>query len=235
MRAIFKRELDNYLNNPIGYVFLGIFVLMFSGLFCYINLYGLASSDISHTFRIMAYAMLCVMPLLTMRLMAEEKASKTDQLLLTSPVTSTGIVLGKFFAVMGLIIVALLFTVPHLIILIIYGNPALGTTALAYLGFLLYCAVYASIGIYISSLTENQVISAVISFAIFAAMLATEVFVVPAIQNPIIYKILGSISFVARFNNFYLGILNISSVVYYISVAVLFVYLTVLSVEKRRW
>ncbi len=235
MKAIIKRELDNYLNNPMGYVFLGIFVLIFSGIFCYINIYRMISSNISHSFLLMAYAMVCLMPLLTMRLMAEEKAAKTDQLLLTSPVTSTDIVLGKFFAVMGLVVIALFFTLPHLAILVINGNPAFGTTVLAYFGFLLYSAVYASIGLYISSMTENQVISAVITFATFIAMLAIEVLVVPAIQNPVLYKVLGSISFVSRFENFYFGILNISSIVYYISIAVLFIYLTVLSVERRRW
>jgi len=235
MKAIFKREIDNYLNNPIGYVFLGIFILLFSGLFCYINLYVEASSEISLTFGYMVYAMLCIMPLLTMRLMAEEKASKTDQLLLTSPVSSTGIVLGKFFAVMGLVAMSLVFTVPHLAILKIFGNPAFGTTVLAYFGFLLYCAVYAAIGIYISSLTENQVISAVVSFTIFIGMLAIELLVVPAIKDPVLYKILGSISFATRFDDFYLGIFNISSVVYYLSIASLFIYLTVMSVEKRRW
>lgn len=234
MKAIFKRELDNYLNNPMGYVFLGIFILMFSGIFCYGNLYRLKSSDISYTFEVMIYAMLCIMPLLTMRLMAEEKASKTDQLLLTSPVTSAGIVFGKFFAVMSLVIIALIFTMPHVIILIGFGNPAVGTSVLAYLGFVMYAAVYASIGLFISSLTENQVISAVITFTAFIAMLASE-FLVQSIQNPVLYKILGSISFAVRYNNFCMGILNISSVIYYLSVTAMFIYFTVLSVEKRRW
>ena len=197
MKAIFKREIGNYLNNPMGYVFLGIFILMFSGIFCYVNLYGLTSSDISYTFRWMIYAMLGLMPLLTMRLLSEEKAAKTDQLLLTSPVSSTAIVAGKFFAVMALCIFALLFTVPHIVILALRGNPAFATTALAYFGFLLYSAVYASIGLFISSLTENQVVSSVITFAIFIAMLAIELLLLPSIQSPVLYNILGSISFAA--------------------------------------
>ena len=184
MKAIFKRETDNYLTNPMGYVFLGIFVLMFSGIFCYINLYGLTSSDISYSFQWMIYAMLGLMPLLTMRLMSEESAMKTDQLLLSSPVSATSIVLGKFFAVMALVGMALIFTVPHLVVLILRGNPAFGTTALAYFGFILYSAVYASIGLFISSLTENQVVSAVITFAAFIAMLALELLLVPSVQNP---------------------------------------------------
>ncbi len=235
MKAIFKREIDNYLTNPMGYVFLGIFILMFSGIFCYVNLYGYTSSDISYSFQWMIYVMLGLMPLLTMRLLAEESAMKTDQLLLSSPVTSTSIVMGKFFAAMALVALALVFTSPHLVILALRGNPVFGTTALAYFGFLLYSSVYASIGLFISSLTENQVISAVITFATFIAMLAIELLVVPSVQSPLLYNILGGISFAARYVDFSLGILNITSVIYYISIAVMFNYLTVLSIERRRW
>lgn len=235
MKAIFKREIDNYLTNPMGYVFLGIFVLMFSGIFCYINLYGLTSSDISYSFQWMIYAMLGLMPLLTMRLISEESAMKTDQLLLSSPISATSIVMGKFFAVMALVLLALIFTAPHLVILILRGNPAFGTTVLAYFGFILYSAVYASIGLFISSLTENQVVSAVITFATFIALLALELLLVPSIQNPIWYKLLGGISFATRYVDFSLGILNVTSVIYYISIAALFNYFTVLSIERRRW
>ncbi len=235
MKAIFKREIDNYLNNPMGYVFLGIFVLIFSGIFCYVNLYGLTSSNISYTFSWMIYAMLCLMPLITMRLLAEEKAGKTDQLLLCSPVSSMDIVMGKFFAVMVLVALALCFTVPHLVVLILRGNPDFSTTFLAYLGFLLYASVYASIGLFISSLTENQVISAVLTFATFIGMLAVEILLVPSIQSPLLYKILSGISFASRYTDFSLGILNITSLIYYISVALMFNYFTVLSIERRRW
>ena len=160
---------------------------------------------------------------------------KTDQLLLSSPVSATSIVLGKFFAVMALVGMALIFTVPHLVVLILRGNPAFGTTALAYFGFILYSAVYASIGLFISSLTENQVVSAVITFAAFIAMLALELLLVPSVQNPVFYKLLGGISFATRYVDFSLGILNVTSVIYYISVAALFNYFTVLSIERRRW
>lgn len=235
MKAIYKRELGNYLNNPMGYVFLGIFILMFSGIFCYLNLYTYTSSDISHTFGMMIYLMLFLMPLLTMRLIAEEKAEKTDQLLLCSPVSAASIVYGKFFAAMTLILIALLFTVPHIVILALQGNPEIGTTVLAYFGFIIYSCVYAAVGIFISSLTENQVISAVLSFAVFILMLATELFIVPAIQSPTLYALLSGISFATRYSDFSLGILNVSSVVYYLSVAALFNCFTVRVIEKRRW
>ncbi len=235
MKAIFKREIDNYLNNPMGYVFLGIFILIFSGIFCYVNLFALTSSNISHTFTLMIYAMLCLMPLLTMRLLSEEKAGKTDQLLLTSPISSYSVVMGKFLAVMALVLLALCFTIPHIVVLILRGNPEFSTTLLAYLGFLLYSLVYAAIGLFISSLTENQVISAVLTFAAFLGMLVLEVLVVPSIQSPVIYKILSGISFASRYTDFSLGILNVSSVIYYISVALMFNFFTVLSIERRRW
>ncbi len=235
MRAIYKREIGNYLNNPMGYVFLGIFVVMFSAVFCYMNIYTLTSSNISYTFEIVIYFMLVLMPILTMRLMAEEKSEKTDQLLLCAPVSPVSVVYGKFLASMSLILIALIFTLPHIIILISSGNPPAFSTILAYFGFLLYCSVYASIGIFISSLTENQVISAVITFAVFIAMLGTEVFLLPAVQNPAIYTLLKSISFAGRYNDFSLGVLNYTSIVYYLSVTVFFNFLTVRVIEKRRW
>lgn len=235
MKAIYKRELGNYMNNPMGYVFLGIFILMFSGIFCYLNLYVYTSSDISHTFGVMIYLMLVLMPLLTMRLVAEEKAEKTDQLILCAPVDASAIVYGKFFAAMTLIFIALLFTVPHIVILVLQGNPQAASALLSYFGFFIYCSVYAAIGIFISSLTENQVISAIVTFTVFAAMLALEIFLVPAVQSPTLYAILSSVSFATRYSDFSLGILNISSVVYYLSTAALFNYFTVRVIEKRRW
>lgn len=235
MKAIYRREIGNYLNNPMGYVFLGIFVVMFSSVFCYMNIYTLTSSNISYTFEIIIYFMLVLMPILTMRLMAEEKNEKTDQLLLCAPVSPLSIVYGKFLAAMSLILIALIFTLPHIVILISSGNPPLLSTVIAYFGFLLYCSVYASIGIFISSFTENQVISAVITFAVFIAMLGIEIFLLPAVQNPAIYTLLKSISFAGRYNDFSLGVLNYTSIVYYLSVTVFFNFLTVRVIEKRRW
>ncbi|MDP4133854.1 MAG: ABC transporter permease [Bacillota bacterium] len=235
MKAVYKRELNSYLNNPMGYVFLGIFVLFFSVIFCYINLYSLVSSNISYTFSYMIYAMLVLMPLLTMRLMSEEKAQKTDQLLLTAPVKASSIILGKFFAAMTLVLLALVFTLPHIVILVIQGNPGFLVTLLAYIGFILYSSVYVSIGIFISSLTENQVISAVLTFAIFMGLLALEILFVPGIQSPTLYKILSGISFASRYSDFSMGVFNLTSLVYYASAAFLFLFFTVRVTEKRRW
>lgn len=234
MKAIYKREVDNYLNNPMGYVFLGIFVLLFSALFCYLNLYG-TSSNMAYTFQWMIYLMLVLMPLLTMRSMAEEKAEKTDQLLLCAPVGASSVVLGKFFAVLSLVGIALLLTVPHWVILMMQGNPALFETLLIYVGFILYASVYASIGIFISSLTESQIISAVVTFAVFLGMLFLEVFVVPSISSRELYALLGSISFVQRYRDFAMGLFSIPSFVYYLSVTMLFVFFTTRVIEKRRW
>ncbi len=234
MKAIYKREIDNYLNNPMGYIFLGIFVLLFSSLFCYLNLYG-THSDIAYTFQWIIYLMLVLMPLVTMRSMAEEKAEKTDQLLLCAPVDASAIVLGKFFAVLSLVVLALLLTVPHLVILMVQGNPALGETLLTYTGFLLYASVYAAIGIFISSLTESQIISAVVTFSVFLAMLFLELFVVPSVSSRELYMLLGSISFAQRYRDFSMGLFSIPSFVYYVSVAMLFNFFTTRVLEKRRW
>ena len=108
MKAIIKKELNSYLQNPMGYVFLAIFVLFFSSIFTYMNLYTVLSSEIAYTFSLMIYVMMVLMPLLTMRLMSEEKAEKTDQLLLSAPIKSADIVLGKFFAALASLIALLI-------------------------------------------------------------------------------------------------------------------------------
>ena len=234
MKAIIKKELNSYLQNPMGYVFLAIFVLFFSSIFTYMNLYTVLSSEIAYTFSLMIYVMMVLMPLLTMRLMSEEKAEKTDQLLLSAPIKSADIVLGKFFAAMALLLIALLFTLPHVIILVSKGNPNILTLILSYVGFILYSSVYVAIGLLISSLTENQVISAVISFSIFIALLFIELLLVPSIQDPTLYNLLKGISLAKRFDDFSLGILNFASVIYYLSITFFVNFLTVKAIDKRR-
>lgn len=234
MKAIIKKELNSYLQNPMGYVFLAIFVLFFSSIFTYMNLYTVLSSEIAYTFSLMIYVMMVLMPLLTMRLMSEEKAEKTDQLLLSAPIKSADIVLGKFFAAMALLLIALLFTLPHVIILVLKGNPNILTLILSYVGFILYSSVYVAIGLLISSLTENQVISAVISFSIFIALLFIELLLVPSIQDPTLYNLLKGISLAKRFDDFSLGILNFASVIYYLSITFFVNFLTVKAIDKRR-
>ncbi|MCI8599969.1 MAG: ABC transporter permease subunit [Oscillospiraceae bacterium] len=234
MLAILKRELSSYFTSPIGYVFLAVFYF-FSGMFFYSVLYS-NSTDISYVFSGMFTVLLFVVPLLTMRLMSEEKKQKTDQLLLTSPVSLTGLVLGKFLAAVCMYAIALAVTVVYSLILAGFASPEWMVVIGNIFGSLLLGAALIAIGLFISSMTENQMIAAVGSFAVmmFILMMDSFVSIIPSSLS-FISKILTGLSFMTRYNELVTGILNIGTILFFISVAVVFNFLTVRVLEKRRW
>jgi len=163
MFAIFKRELMGYYQTPIGYVFMGLFLLISGFFFAYNHLFtGSAyySSFLGSIFFIFIFAI----PLLTMRSISEERRQKTDQLLLTSPVSISDIVIGKFLAASSVFFVTLLVTVLYAVVVGTYGDLAVAQTAGAYIGFFLLGLCFIAIGILISALTENQVTAAFFTF-----------------------------------------------------------------------
>ncbi len=233
MVAVFKRELKSYFYSPIGYIFIGFFLLLSGYFFAAGNLMqGMA--DLKMIFGNMSIVFLFLVPILTMRLISEEMKSKTDQLLLTSPITLSGIVIGKYLAALAVYFISLLITFVYPIILFIYSKPAIGEILSGYLGFFLMGASFIAVGLFISSLTENQVISAVSSFGVLLLLWLID-WIVPFIQNPLIGKAIGWFSILKRFEDFTMGILNLSPIVYYISFTAAFVFLTVRVLEKKRW
>lgn len=234
MKAIYRREILSYFTSPIGYVFLGVFYF-FAGLFMYTNSvqYGLA--DLTYTFFNLFMIMVLLVPILTMRVFSEEKRQKTDQLLLSSPVSLTGLVAGKFLAAftvfaMGVAItfvIAVAFSVFAVSMqwIVIFGNI---------LGLLLLGSVFISVGIFISSLTENQVISAIGSIAVLLLFLLVDV-AADAIPVEFLSKFVHSLSIYDRYYEFCLGIINISNVLLFVSMMVVFNFLTIRVLDKRRW
>jgi len=167
MFAIFKRELKAYFLTPIGYLFMGLFLLLTGVFFFFDNILGQSSQFIGFLGS-MLLMIIFIIPLLTMRLFTEEKRQKTDQLLLTSPVSITGIVCGKYLAAMAVYCLTLLVTVSYAVVVAIYGDLETWGTVGSYLGFIFLGACYISVGIFVSALTENQLIAALITF--FALM-----------------------------------------------------------------
>ena len=163
MLAIFKREIKTYFLTPIGYIYMGLFLLL-TGLFYF---FGNILSQSSHYAGFLGSVLLIYLfavPLLTMRLFSEERRQKTDQLLLTSPVSITGIVCGKFLAALAVYCGTLLVTVLYAAIIAIYGDLQTWETVGSYLGFIFLGASYISIGLFISSATENQLSAGLITF-----------------------------------------------------------------------
>jgi len=233
MLSVLKRELSAYFKAPIGYVFLAVSFL-FSGLFFMAFTLSVGSTDLSAVFLGMFYVYMIFVPILTMRLIAEDNRQKTDQLLLTAPVSLFGLVLGKFLS-------AYLIFLLGDIIMLIYGvvlsffasvNWALILGNFVALG--LIGAVFVSSGLFISSLTESQMIAAIGSFGLnlMLMLINTAASVIPV---SFISDILMSLSIFDRYYEFTSGIFSLSNAFFFLSVVVIFMFLTVRVLEKRRW
>ncbi len=242
MGAIFKRELAAYFKSPIGYVFSAIFFAI-SGV-CFVS--TTVASGTTNTavyFSMVLLFFVILIPLLTMKLLSEEKKLGTEQLLLTSPVSLVGVICAKFFAAFT-IFASTLGISSLLNMFALYGiakeqeyviaKMNLPTFLGCILGVLLIGAAFIAIGLFISSLTENQIISAVVSIGVFALIMASQAFAA-GINNTILRVIVKWFSVMDRFAGFQRGVFDITALVYYISLTTVFLFLTVRVYEKRRW
>lgn len=247
MLAIYKKELRSYFINPIGYVFVGIF-LTFAAIACGYTTMLQGSYDTSTYFTLLIFAMVILIPLLTMRLFAEERKMRTEQLLLTSPVTITGMVIGKFLAAFTLfsscVIVSLINLIPLYAIAdaernsqsysSVHIGPLTSTVIGSVIGIILIGAAFTAIGIFVSALTENQLAAAIISISIILFFVVIGMFASLIDFYPIRVA-LNWLSILSRFSNFSAGIFDYSALLYYASIAFIFVFLTIRVYEKRRW
>ena len=182
MAAIFKREMKMYFSSMIGYVFTAFFVLVTAIYFSLQNILSL-SPQFENVFNSVIMMFLILAPILTMRLLSEETKQKTDQLLLTSPVSVVGVVLGKFFAAVTVFIIALVITMLFPLILSFYGSIAVAQIIGSYIGFFLLGSSFIAVGLWISSITDNQIVSAVATFAAVFLLLMVETIVSSASGN----------------------------------------------------
>jgi ABC-2 type transport system permease protein len=233
MLAIYKRELNSYYNTMIGYVFTAVFLVVSGFYFTQITLLR-GSASITTVLSSISFIMILITPVLTMRLLAEERKSKTDQLLLTSPASVGAIVLSKFFAALTVVGVTLIITSVYPIIMVIFGNPYLGEILLGYFGFILLASCLIAVGIFISAITESQLTAAVASLGVML-MLWLPSTIMPYIEDATLRILLNAVSLYSYFTAYEYGILSLTSIVYYISFCSIFLFLTVLIVEKRRW
>lgn len=233
MKAILRRELKSYFASPIGYVCIAV-LLFLSGLL-YWNVMSIGSSSyISMVYSNLFTFSMMVIPILTMKSMSDEQKNKTDQALLTAPVSVTAIVLGKFLAAFIVYAIAMTGSLLPCVAISLFGSPSWGEIFGYYLGSLFYGAAMIAIGVFISSLTVSQVISAIATFAVSIfillmgqlASLASGTFVATVVEW---------LSFDTRYAYFTQGIFNISSAVFFLSVVAIFVFLTARRLESKRW
>lgn len=234
MGAIFRREMRAYFTSPVAYIFIAAFYLYTGNYFVSYNMsYG--STDLSYAFSSAFTIMMILLPLLTMRLFTEEKKQRTDQCLLTAPVSLGGIVAGKFLAAVCVFLCAMAIYIPFVIILYALAGAVEWATIIGtMIALLLLGAAFISIGVFVSSLTENQVVAAILSFVIIMFFYMLDL-LAGNVANETISGIMSALGFYTRYNEFTSGIFNIGSIVFFVSVIFVFNFLTVRVLEKRRW
>lgn len=233
MGAIYRREIGAFFTSSIAYVFLSVFY----GLTAYFFLSGnlaAGSTNMATLFSDMFVITIFLIPILTMRLFSEEKKQKTEQGLLTAPVSLSGIVLGKYFAVLTLYITGVAIVFVYGFILSIFGTVEWMTLLSNFIALTLLGAAFSSVGLFISSLTENQVVAAVGSIVCLLLFYMLN-FIAPGVTVSWLQSLLYQLSFYSRYYEFTCGIFNLSSVLFFVSTAVLFNFFTVRVLEKRRW
>ena len=234
MWAIYKRELRSYFITPIGYIFARMFIAVSGALFAYTTLLKQDSSGL-YTYFVLLLLVFCILlPLLTMKLFAEERKSRTEQMLLTAPVTLTGIVCEKFFAALTIFAVSLAVNSLNFILLYRYGSPNLAVILTNILGLFLVGAAFIALGLFLSALPENQLIAAVSSIAIIAVLLLLSL-LAQKIPFEWLRVVVRWFSVVDRYTPFTVGYFDIPALIYFISFACVFIFLTVRVYEKRRW
>lgn len=232
MLAIFKRDFEAFFESSIGYVFIAAFLLIMNIVF-YVGNIMILSAGLSRVFETMLFILMFLLPLLTMRLFSEEYKLKTDQLLLTSPVSMWEVVLGKFFASLAIVFIALAGTCIWLIILFLFGNPDSIEILGNYFAMICFTSSLLSIGIMISSLTESLIISAVSSFLTFFCIYMLG-FVENFVSLPIVRFIADWLSLFTRYSSFTRGLFSLNDIVYYISTTFMFLFITKCILEKKR-
>ena len=248
--AIADKEVRSYFASPIAYIIIGLFALLFGWFFyVYLTFFVQRSTSmaqfggggpvninqdmIRYVLMNSAVIILFVMPMITMRTYSEEKRSGTIELLLTSPLTDLQIILGKFFGAMALYAAMLAVTLLYMGILFVYGNPEWRPILAGYLGLLLMGGCFIAAGLLISSLTKNQIVAAVLTFAVFLMLWVINWIGDQA--GPTTRTIVNYLSIVDHFDDFARGIIDTKHVVYYLSFITFGLFLTAKSVDSERW
>lgn len=229
---IAKKELRSYFTSAIAYVVFAMFLILAGYFFSAILLITKQATFTGAAYNIMI-TLLFLVPLITMRLFAEERKLGTLEILLTKPVKDFEVVLGKFLAAFSFLILMFLTTGVYIFILVKYGNPDLGPIWSSYLGLLLVGASFLALGIFASTLTENQIIAAVISFALILFLW---------IMNWISGQLgtgqeglLSYLSLSSHFDDFLRGVIDLRNVVFYLSFIIFWLFVTFKSIEVRKW
>mgnify|MGYP001117100977 FL=1 len=244
MKAIYKRELRSYFTSPIGYVFVAVYLVLSGVLFAYTTLLTAisgGSADIGTYFTVLIFGFSFLLPLLTMRLFADDRRMKTEQLLLTAPVSIGGMVGAKFLAAYTVFAGTYAVSALDFLLLYIYNDTSGVVTEkntailVGYsIAVLLLGAAFIAVGVFVSSLTEHQITAviatiAILVFCLCCGMLNSVISFAP------LRSVLSWLSIYSRFQNFSYGVFDFNAIIYYLSITFVFLFVTVRVYEKRRW
>lgn len=232
MISVMRKEIEAYFTTPFGFVFIGIFLLLAGLTFTMSNLLG-GNGDLLGMFGLLANVSFMTFPILTMRQYSEERKAGTEHLLLSSRLSVSGIVLGKYFAALTVFLLTLLATAAFPIILVIFGDPNVGGIFASYLGFFLFGSAMIAVCSFIASFTENQVIAAIASFGLLFLLVMLASFA-KSVSLPVLKEILSALAISARYDEFIRGIFRPGPVSYYICYAAVFLFLTIMNIKRRQ-
>jgi ABC-2 type transport system permease protein len=231
--AVFcKKELRTFFDSHIAYIVITIFLLI-CGWFFFSDLFLVNQASMRNLFGIIPFIFMFFIPAVTMRLISEEKRSGTIEVLVTFPVRDHEIILGKFLAGLILIVVAVLLTLVYAITLSGIGDFDFGSVVSGYIGLIFLGAAYLSIGIFTSSLTQNQIVAFITSFVIIFALFMLDK--VLMFMPTLLASFLEYLSVSYHFSNISRGVIDSRDVIYYLSLIFFFLFLAVRALENRKW
>ena len=233
MRTIAKRELQGYFYTPIAYVFIGVFLLLGSIFFIVGNLATL-SPNLLMLLSNMSYLWMLLSPILTMRLFANDKKQGTDQLLFSSPVSLSGIVIGKFLAACAVLLCAVVLSLMYPALIAIYGKLYVKETLVGYLGFLLLGCSFIAVDMFVASFSKNQAVAALSCFGV-NLLIWLSALLAQAVNIPLVQRMLQFISLYDRNQPFLQGNLSFANVLYSLSMIGIMLFLTVRMLDAKRW
>lgn len=231
MIGIIKKEWNQYFKSMTGYVFIAIFLVITGTYFVMVNLMS-QNGDIKNFFASIFSVVIFLIPILTMRSFSEEKKQKTDELLFTSPVRITSVIVGKFLATLLVFLTALAITLLYPAVLAVLGSSDLAVTLGNYLGLALMAAAFISMGLFISVQTESQLVSAIVTYALLLLLYLMNS--AKAFTGGLLGRLLEFLAVTGHFEEFTYGIFNPINVFYYLSITGLFLFLSVYSLESKR-
>ena len=235
MLAIFKREFKSYFQNVIGWLFVAALLAVY-GLYFYVYNLKNGYPYISYDLKGIGFIMMIAVPILTMRSLSDEKKTKTDQLMLTSPVSVGRIVAGKYLAMAAVYTIDIALFALSPLVLSIYGKVARSEAYVALFGYWLYGLSCIAVGLFISSISESVIISAILTFAaLFLSYMMQSITGLISSSGNLLTKVLNCFDLYTPFENFVSGCFSVTSAAYYVTVTLLLCFLTTQSIQKRRW